>query len=318
MHLIIRTFALLSFTAIVSHHGLLAQELRIAEPVRFLALGDSYTIGASVPPEDRWPQQLYDSLVRRGYDTEGLTIIARSGWTTDDLEEGISNQNPPSDYNLVSLLIGVNDQYQGFDTGWYKPRFEKLLLKAIELAGGNINAVFVLSIPDYAYTPFGNGSRSISEEIDAFNNVNASIAQSYDIAYFDITPISREGLAKPGLVAQDGLHPSGLMYSKWVSMILEDLRVEDVTSLNGILPEKEVPVVAPNPTVDSVDFMFKDFKHKINHISIYNNSGYLIASLRSKGRSTISFNTSDLTAGLYYYYLVTENGRVITGKFIKI
>jgi len=200
-------------------------EAQVKEPVRFLALGDSYTIGESVPESGRWPEQLMDSLAANGYDTEELKIIAQTGWRTDDLKEAILEQDPPKNYNLVTLLIGVNDQYQGYDEEWYKPRFEELLQLAVEFAGGDNNAVFVVSIPDYAFTPFGQqrDPAGITEDINSFNSINQSITESYGITYVNITPDSREGLDDPALIAADGLHPSALMYSRWIELILEDL-----------------------------------------------------------------------------------------------
>ena len=295
-----------------------AQDLILREPVRFLALGDSYTIGEQVQVADRWPQQLYDSIDASGFDTEKLTIIASTGWTTEDLHDAILAKNPPKDYNLVSLLIGVNDQYQGYDLDWYKSSFEELLLMAIELAQGNKNAVFVVSIPDYAYTPFGNGSSSITKEIDAFNSMNKSITQSNDITYIDITPISREGLANPSLVAADGLHPSSLMYTKWVSLILRELTQGNVTGLTETLPEEEKPVVFPNPAYDSVDFLLTGSLKDVFNIKVYNVSGHLIGSINSKGLSTVPFKTSNMEPGIFYYILRTEDGKIFTGKFIKI
>jgi lysophospholipase L1-like esterase len=295
-----------------------AQDIALTEPVRFLALGDSYTIGESVPEAESWPHQLFDSLAARGYQTEQLDIIARTGWTTGVLTDVIETRNPSKDYNLVSLLIGVNDQYQGLPIEWYAPGFEDLLLTAIELAGGNKDAVFVLSIPDYAYTPFGAGSGKTSQEIDAYNEINQSITQSYGIAYFDITPISREGFINPGLVAGDGLHPSGLMYSRWVSLMLETLLSTAVTDLKPIQQEINRPIVAPNPASDSVHFILNDIKGDGVRIRVYNVSGHLLASLKSENQSIISFNTAGLSPGIYYYHMINENGKVFSGKFIRV
>jgi lysophospholipase L1-like esterase len=296
--------------------GNYAQDLILREPVNFLALGDSYTIGESVPAEERWPRQLFDSIAARGFTTEKLTIIARTGWTTEDLQDAVTGQNPPKEYNLVSLLIGVNDQYQGFDEEWYEPRFEKLLLMAVELAQGNKDAVFVLSIPDYAYTPFGQGSGTITREIDAFNQVNKSITQSYGITYFDITPISREGLAKPGLVAPDGLHPSGLMYSKWVSLILESLIREDITPISGIRSHGLSIGVSPNPASGPIDFTLSGDRNRDVNILIYNAAGQFMTRLGSTGQSTIRLDTSAFAPGIYYYQVMTDAGAPLRGKFI--
>lgn len=192
--------------------------------IRYLALGDSYTIGESVAPTDRFPAQLKDSLVRKGIFLEEPLIIARTGWTTADLENGIANEGIMGDtFELVTLLIGVNNQYRGHAIEDYGPAFKALLEKAIRLAGNNKDHVFVLSIPDYAYTPFGQqrpDPDQISAEIDAYNAVNRYISENLGVAYFDITPITRQGLDKPALVANDGLHPSSLMYSQWINQML--------------------------------------------------------------------------------------------------
>ncbi|MBN2350478.1 MAG: hypothetical protein JXJ22_16700, partial [Bacteroidales bacterium] len=148
-----RILILATVVFVFTEYTVYSQELTITEPVRFLALGDSYTIGASVSPSVRWPKQLFDSLTARGYQTESFEIIAQTGWRTDDLEQAIEYANLTENYNLVSLLIGVNNQYQGYSVDTYKPGFEDLLKKAVALAGGKTTRVFVLSIPDYAYTP---------------------------------------------------------------------------------------------------------------------------------------------------------------------
>ena len=199
----------------------MAQELIIKEKVKFLALGDSYTIGESVDVKDRWPIQLITSLRKLGLDCTDAEIIATTGWRTDNLKHAIIDANPPHDYTLVSLLIGVNNQYQGKSVDDYAPEFEELLNTAIKLAGGIKSHVFVVSIPDYGYTPFGKSKQaSISHAIDAFNAMNKSITEKMGIKYFNITEISRNGLAQPDLVANDGLHPSGKMYSLWVDRML--------------------------------------------------------------------------------------------------
>lgn len=295
-----------------------AQDLKLIEPVRFLALGDSYTIGERVQVSERWPEQFFDSLGTRGVETESLTVIARTGWTTEDLMYAILAKDPPKEFNLVSLLIGVNDQYLGYDTTWYITKFEKSLLMAIDLAQGNKKAVFVLSIPDYAYTPFGGGSSSISKKIDSFNNINRSIAESYDITYIDITPISREGLTNPKLVASDGLHPSGLMYSKWVSLILKELIPEKVTELSENYPEKVNPMVVPNPASNSVDFILHGFSNQSINIQVFSTKGQLMVSINSKDQSIVPIKTYHLEPGIYYYIIRGGNGKLITGKFMKI
>lgn len=186
--------------------------------IRYLALGDSYTIGESVPESQRWPIQLSRRLEAERISAE-VTIIARTGWTTDELWQGIQAAPPEPPYDLVSLLIGVNNQYRGRSLEEYREQFVFLLNKAIEYAGGDQTRVFVVSIPDWGATPFAEGRdrAQIGREIDAYNNVNRREAERAEVLYFDITPISRQN--DPKLIAEDGLHPSGMMYKQWVDLI---------------------------------------------------------------------------------------------------
>jgi lysophospholipase L1-like esterase len=198
----------------------LAQSLELENPLRFLALGDSYTIGQSVTTNQRWPAQLRDSLVTRGINTDDLRYIATTGWRTDNLINATKNQDLGNqNYNLVSLLIGVNNQYQNRPFTQYVAEFPALLDSAIRYAGNDPSHVFIVSIPDYAFTPFGQQSgnpNQISAELDQYNGYSRQIADSLGITYFDITPISRLGLQHPEYVASDGLHPSGIQYTEWV------------------------------------------------------------------------------------------------------
>ena len=187
----------------------------------YLALGDSYTIGTSVPAEDRWPVQLARELLQReGIRLEPLEIVARNGWRTDNLSNALDAADPGDDWDLVSLLIGVNDQYQGFNVEGYRTRFRNLLARAIGYAGGDTAAVFVVSIPDYAYTPFGGGAAQVSRDIDAFNAVAKSESEAAGVPFYDVVSISRQGLNTPSLVAGDDLHPSGEQYRRWVEEVL--------------------------------------------------------------------------------------------------
>jgi lysophospholipase L1-like esterase len=193
---------------------------------KFLALGDSYTIGESVGEEQRWPVQLANALNKKGNSFQSPRIIATTGWRTDDLKRAIIAANPEKNYDLVSLLIGVNNQYQGKSSKDYIPEFEELLNMAIAFAGGDKSKVFVVSIPDYGFTPFGKEKqKKISEELDEFNRINKMISDKYQVSYFNITPISRKGFDDPELVAADNLHPSGKQYSKWVEVILKGLTI---------------------------------------------------------------------------------------------
>jgi len=189
---------------------------------KWLALGDSYTIGQGVSPAQRYPVQTRDWLVANG--ATGMTdpqIIATTGWTTINLQNAIISENPTGPYDVVSLLIGVNDQYQGYGSAGYEERFRQLLQKCISLANNLPMHVFVLSIPDYSVTPFATGFNvdKISKEIDAFNEINKRVALSYNVQYLDITPSTREAKNNPALVAGDGLHPSGLEYKKWAERL---------------------------------------------------------------------------------------------------
>ena len=205
----------------------LQAQIHTKEKVKFLALGDSYTIGQSVAISERWPVQLIDSLRTKGLACFDPEIIATTGWRTDNLKAAIKRAKLPNDYNLVSLLIGVNNYYQAGSTKTYSREFEELLDMAITFAGGNKNLVFVVSIPDYGFTPFGqNNQAEITTGVNEFNSINKSISKSKGITYIDITGISRQGLAQPELVASDGLHPSGKMYTKWVNIILNNIVID--------------------------------------------------------------------------------------------
>jgi lysophospholipase L1-like esterase len=196
-------------------------QLRIPQKIKFLALGDSYTIGESVSEFERWPALLIDSLLKHGFECEAPKIIATTGWRTDQLKDAIKNASLVDDYTLVSLLIGVNNQYQGKSASSYKPEFEELLKTAIKLAGGNKLHVFVVSIPDYGFTPFGKSKQGeITKAIDLYNSINRSVTEKAGVTYVPITDISRKGFEQPELVAHDGLHPSGKMYALWVDRIL--------------------------------------------------------------------------------------------------
>ena len=188
---------------------------------RYLALGDSYTIGESVEEGERFPNQLAALLANEGITVEVKTI-ARTGWTTDELWQGIQAETLSPPYDMVSLLIGVNNQYRGRSIEEYREGFVFLLNKAIEYAGGNIRHIIVFSIPDWGVTPFayGRDTTKIATEIDAFNQVNLEESQKAGVHYVDITPISRLALNDKGLIASDGLHPSGSMYAQWAQLAL--------------------------------------------------------------------------------------------------
>jgi lysophospholipase L1-like esterase len=192
----------------------------------YLALGDSYTIGQSVSPSERFPAQTVSILKPQGIVMADPVYIAQTGWTTANLQNAITSQNPSPTYDIVSLLIGVNDQYQGMDTAGYAIRFTQLLEKSVQLAKGMKSNVFVLSIPDYSVTPFvsqANKAR-VRMEVDWFNTINKRITLAYGVSYTDITPSTREAETNPALLATDNLHPSGLEYKKWADMLAPKIK----------------------------------------------------------------------------------------------
>ncbi|MDQ6758109.1 MAG: SGNH/GDSL hydrolase family protein [Bacteroidota bacterium] len=188
----------------------------------YLALGDSYTIGESVSSAERFPNQAVTFLRAQGIKINDPKIIATTGWTTRNLIDAINASPLQNNYDVVSLLIGVNNQYQGRSIDEYKTEFTLLLNRSIQYAGGKATHVFVLSIPDYSVTPFAQNSDTarIAREIDQFNAVNKTIAQQFGVNYIDITPISREAKNDPSLIAYDGLHPSGKQYKKWAELLV--------------------------------------------------------------------------------------------------
>lgn len=192
-----------------------------SSPKTFLALGDSYTIGQSVTVEQRFPYHTVRQLIDRTVGMNQANIIATTGWTTGNLLNSLINNPPANDYDFVSLLIGVNNQYQGRGTDEYRVQFTELLNKAIGYAGGRSNRVFVLSIPDYSVTPFAKNSDTarIAREIDTFNIINRQISDQFKVAYLDITAISREARKDPTLTAPDSLHPSGKQYERWAILL---------------------------------------------------------------------------------------------------
>lgn len=197
-----------------------------SQKYHYLALGDSYTIGESVALQDNFPNQVAGMMEKDSIYFFPPRIIARTGWTTDELENGIiasHNASPlRSSYDFVSLLIGVNNQYRGYPVENYKPAFEELLKKAITYAGNRPERVVVLSIPDWGVTPFAEGRdrARIAAEIDVYNRLNKEVAIRYNIHYIDITPWTREAASDRSLLAPDGLHPSGKEYKRWAEQIV--------------------------------------------------------------------------------------------------
>ena len=198
---------------------------------RFLALGDSYTIGEGVLEQERWPNQLADRLRDRGYELD-VTILARTGWTTGELTDAMRAAPPAGRFDLVSLLIGVNNQYRGLDLDSYRAEFSSLLEQSLHLADGRRGRVIVLSIPDWSVTPFAAGRERIriAAQIEEFNAVNREISQRAGVRYVDVTSVSRLALHDPSLLADDRLHPSGRMYSLWTDLVIP----EALAALNKI------------------------------------------------------------------------------------
>ncbi|WP_103665143.1 SGNH/GDSL hydrolase family protein [Gracilimonas amylolytica] len=210
------TLILLVFTACQSKID--SSETDISEPIRYLALGDSYTIGTGINEENNYPNQLTDSLLSKEYQIDTTAVIATNGWTTTDLKNGIRDVGPPSNFDLVTLLIGVNNQYQGLDIDLYQTEFKELLDQAISFARGDTSNVVVISIPNYGVTPFGQSGNPvvIRKEIEMYNSIAEQFASDYGIPFIDVTGISELAGNDSALLASDNLHPSAKMYALWV------------------------------------------------------------------------------------------------------
>jgi len=298
--------------------SIFAQSLEPQNPLRFLALGDSYTIGQSVPVNERWPVQLSDSLAARGILTDTLSIIATTGWRTDNLINAITNQDLQNrNYNFVSLLIGVNNQYQSMPFSQYATEFPALLDSAIRYADGDKSHVFVVSIPDYAFTPFGQSTGNplqISNELDEYNAFNRHIADSMEVKYFDITPISRLGIENPLYVANDGLHPSGIQYTEWVKLMLETID-EEITGFKTNSSEIIAGVeVWPNPSSDYITIKIPE-NSELN-VEIIDATGKTVAVNSLKG-NTATISVADLPAGIYFIK-IGVGGRSWVRKIIRV
>lgn len=197
--------------------------------MRYLALGDSYTVGEALPVEDSWPMQWVHALRANGLNVSDPGIIAKTGWTTDELSEALDEADasntitPP--YDLVSLSIGVNNQYRGRSTDNYREEFSVLLKRSIRYAGNKAARVFVLSIPDWGITEFGKKSgrdvAQIARELDAYNQINHEIAKNAGVHWIDIGKITLNSGADAKFYADDGLHPSRALYALWVKELLK-------------------------------------------------------------------------------------------------
>jgi lysophospholipase L1-like esterase len=190
--------------------------------LRYLALGDSYTIGEAVDEAGRWPMQLALRLRREGILVGDPRIIATTGWTTDELDAAITAAEPLGEHDFVSLLIGVNNQYRGRDVEEYRTQFAALLWRAIGFARNRPDRVLVLSIPDWGVTPFaaqsGRDTAQIARELDAYNLAAREVCAQRGVAFVDITPISRVRGGEAAMLADDGLHPSAAMYTEWTRL----------------------------------------------------------------------------------------------------
>ena len=196
--------------------------------LRFLALGDSYTIGEGVAETERWPMQLAAKLRTQGIAIKSPQIIAKTGWTTDELSAAMNGAvlHPP--YALITLLIGVNNQYRGRDTENYRNEFSALLQRATHLAGDLPQHVIVVSIPDWGVTTFGQKSgrdtQQIARELDAYNAINRDVSAAQHVRYVEIANVSRAGGARAEMLTEDGLHPSATMYALWAALVLPEAR----------------------------------------------------------------------------------------------
>lgn len=194
--------------------------------MNILALGDSYTIGEGVSYESSWPGLLCQAMEKQGVKTH-MKVVARTGWTTDELLAAIDKEEITETFHAVFLLIGVNNQYRGRGAEEYRGEFKTLLSKSIAFAKNEPSHIIVLSIPDWAYTPYAEGrdKKAISAEIDLFNKINKEEARAAHAFYVDITGISREAGTDPSLITTDGLHPSGKMYQEWVNKIVLEVMI---------------------------------------------------------------------------------------------
>jgi lysophospholipase L1-like esterase len=312
---------------VASVNDSMAQKLNVVDPVKFLALGDSYTIGESVAPAERWPVLLAEALRGKGLSCPDPSIIATTGWRTDNLKDAIQQAHLKPEYTLVSLLIGVNNYYQGKSVEAYGPEFEALLNTAITLAGGQRAHVFVVSIPDYGYTPFGKDKQpTITLGIDRFNAANKAIAIRLGVTYIDITDISRRGLADAHLVAGDGLHPSGKMYAAWTARILEHLKIAKpadegnntpATPENGIRDARYSLNVYPNPFHDILQVQSHAAPSLTRRLSLLTSTGEAVKNVLLDTQGTILIPTADLVAGTYFLSLRDQGTEVLREPIVK-
>jgi lysophospholipase L1-like esterase len=293
---------------------LFSQDFVIEQPIRFLALGDSYTIGSNIESYDSWPSQFIRLLEKNQFEVQNLSIIAANGWTTSNIKNALVNENPGYDYNLVSLLAGANNVYQYLDIEDYKNEFEDLLERAINIAG-DAKKVFVISIPDFGYTPaFSSNILLFSQRIEKFNDANLAITNRKNVAYFDITALSRQMLNNQNYVSSDGLHPSAEMYALWVDVITKSFL------LNGLNNN----TLFINHGVNKINFYLRDrilffklsedFKLQSSRLTIYSSMGKLIYN----GPFIEEVNLQNNPSGIYVFRVFSRDQKYLSGKiFIK-
>lgn len=224
---------LLLFILLFPHKGESEVNSGSTTAIKYLALGDSYTIGEKVDESDRWPEQLVKKLRDKGIILEHPDIIATTGWTTGELIDGIKNARISDKYQLVSVLIGVNNQYRKLSVEDFRDEYIQILKTAVAFTGKRADRVFAVSIPDWGVTPFARerNTLKIFEEINLFNKVKKEETEKMGIRFFNITDISRKAERDPSLIASDGLHPSKKMYKLWVERIsgeIADMIKDDI------------------------------------------------------------------------------------------
>ena len=224
MKKILFLFAFAIFLVSCAHSEEKKKAIKETNELTYLALGDSYTIGESVHSSLRWPVQLSDSLRKRGIPLNHPRIIARTGWTTGDLLAAMDKRLKEEKFDLVSVLIGVNNQYQKRSIEEYEKELREVLQRAINRSISGVDGVFAVSIPDYGVTPFGaERAEEIAKEIEEFNSVFRRVSEEMGIDFYNITPVSKTAKNEKELTASDGLHPSGKMYGLWVKEILDEV-----------------------------------------------------------------------------------------------
>jgi lysophospholipase L1-like esterase len=267
---------------IFSFYSFLINAQSFKDTIRFIALGDSYTIGESVNESDRWPNQLMDSLSKRGFEIEENNILAKTGWTTTNLIKAINASDLKSEYNLISILIGVNNFYQNQSIETFRLEISKIIDTALVLANQDTSGLFIVTIPDYGYTPFGENRREqISRNTDLYNKIKDSTASKYGIPIINITPISRNGIIDPDLVADDGLHPSKKQYALWVNMMIEELTDNYKTSFENLKKKT-------NYHLNQSGHQFNFFSDDQGYIEVYDLSGRMITKLNSNVKFSLS------------------------------